>query len=497
MPSIAPALSPEQINQLANRYSGITADSRRVKAGALFVALPRSFEGGQDGADYIDAAINNGASAILTASDIDVQSSATVSVIKSNEPRRDLALLLAARAGAMPQYLALVTGTNGKSSIVQMARELWAKAGDDSASVGTLGIVKEAAGKKTLTNLSHTTPDPEWLYPALAGLQQENIQHVAMEASSHGLHQHRLDGLAKNILSAAMAELSQDHLDYHRTLEHYHDSKLRLFGELLPVGGRAIFWQHSPVAEKISDICKQRGLKKIMMSRGKNPDATLCLLATTPTAAAGQKLEFLFMDKNYTATLPLAGHFQAENALTALLMVMKENTSSELEKFLPHLASLSPIRGRIEKIAEHRDAHFFVDYAHTDAALATILRTLRPFVRGKLIVVFGCGGNRDPFKRPKMGQVANDLADEVIITDDNPRKEKPEAIRKAILATCPKAIEAQNRKQAIALAVAMARAGDIILVAGKGHETGQIVGEEILPFDDGAVIREEIKNAMD
>ena len=482
-------------------YRGITADSRRVKDGFLFVALPPSVDGGQDGRDYIGAAVKNGATAILTndaAAAQKIINDKKVMVIESQNPRRDLSLLLAKTAGAgMPATIALVTGTNGKSSVVQMARELWAKGGVAAASVGTLGIVRTRAGETTTTSLSHTTPDPEWLYPAMANLHGEKIDHVAMEASSHGLHQYRLDGLQGHVAAAAMAELSQDHLDYHKTLANYYDSKLRLFQELLSSGGRAIFWHHCPVAEKISAICDQRQLTKIMMSRQKNGAAALVLRAITPTDNAGQTIEFSFLGRDHQATIPLTGHFQAENALTALMMVMKDNSEEELQRYLPHLATLSPIRGRIEKIAEHRGAHFFVDYAHTDAALATALQTLRPFAKKNLVVVFGCGGDRDPFKRPKMGKVANDLADKIIITDDNPRGEVPSEIRKAIMAACPKGVEGDNRRQAIAMAVAMAGAGDVVLVAGKGHETGQIVGNVTLPFDDAAVIREEIKNVMD
>ncbi|MDI9313713.1 MAG: UDP-N-acetylmuramoyl-L-alanyl-D-glutamate--2,6-diaminopimelate ligase [Hydrotalea sp.] len=490
-------LAPKSIEQLAASHAGITADSRRVAGGWLFVALPPSFSGGQDGRDYIGAAIENGATAILTddgAVAKKISGDKNIAIITSDNPRRDLSLLLSARAGAMPRNIALVTGTNGKSSIVQMARELWARGNLSAASIGTLGIVREGAAAKSTTTLSHTTPDPEWLYPALAALHRDKVDHVAMEASSHGLHQYRLDGIIGQVVAGAMAELSQDHLDYHQTLDHYYQSKLRLFTDILSIGGRAIFWQHCAVAEKISAICDQRQLTKIMMSRKKNSAATLFLSRVTPTDNAGQVMDFQFMGKNYQARIPLTGHFQAENALTALMMVMKDNSAGELQKYLPHLATLSPIRGRIEKIAEHRGAHFFVDYAHTDAALATALQTLRPFTKRNLIVVFGCGGNRDATKRPKMGRVANELADKIIVTDDNPRGEVASKIRAAILAACENGIEAENRRQAIAMAVAMADKGDVVLVAGKGHETGQIIGDKTLPFDDAEVIREEIKN---
>ncbi|MGI9462288.1 MAG: UDP-N-acetylmuramoyl-L-alanyl-D-glutamate--2,6-diaminopimelate ligase [Alphaproteobacteria bacterium] len=499
------------IEQLVLHHKGISADSRRIKKGDLFVALPPSFQAGRNGGDYILSAIKNGATGILTNDKKSVTTllaqencDAGVSIIASDQPRRDLSLLLAAQAGDMPDHLALVTGTNGKSSIVQMARELWQKTGIASASIGTLGVVKGASvEKKYDDNPIHTTPDPEWLYPALAKLKQAGINHVAIEASSHGLHQYRLDGVSKKTTAAAMAELSQDHLDYHLTIDDYYASKLRLFSEILPRNGRAIFWQDMAVADNIANICDKRGLIKTMMCHAKhnNPadkniaGAILSLMAVSPTADAAQKVDFIFMEKHYSITIPLAGYFQVENALTALLLVMADNSESELQKFLPQLAYLSPIRGRLEKIADNQGAIFFVDYAHTAVALKTALMTLRPFTKKNLLVVFGCGGDRDSLKRPKMGQVANHYADKIIITDDNPRGESPVAIRRSIMASCPKGIEAEHRQAAIAMAVKMASAGDVVLVAGKGHETGQMVGDKILPFDDAVVIRQEIKQA--
>lgn len=511
---ISPTLLP-----LLTGYQGINSDSRQIKQGYIFVAMPKATGAldshsishndikNEGGWNYIKAALTNGATAVILPTnyhlDQDTKKLLTdnnTALFFSSEIRRDLSLLAAHYAKQLPKEIILITGTNGKSSSVHIARELWHLMGRPAASIGTLGVYGyNKTGEEINKPAYHTTPDAGQLYQDLHELWGMGINNVAIEASSHGLHQYRLDGIMPS--AAALSELSQDHLDYHKTLEHYYQAKLRLFQELLPRGAKAVFLEHSPVAQQLSEICKARQLQKIMISR--NPyskTAEVVITNITPIKlsmsdiGATMELEFRYQDEDFATTLPMPAEFQAENALLALFTIT--NSVSKIRKILPYFAKIPAIRGRMESVGKSKGAEFFVDYAHTPAALETALNNLRPFVgrHGKLIVVFGCGGNRDTSKRPKMGHIADRLADVVIVTDDNPRDESPASIRAAILATCDKAIEAKDRYQAINMAIKMAEAGDIILVAGKGHETGQTIGKEILPFDDKAVIQEILKS---
>ncbi|MBK8177079.1 MAG: UDP-N-acetylmuramoyl-L-alanyl-D-glutamate--2,6-diaminopimelate ligase [Rhodospirillales bacterium] len=468
------------------RITGLTADSRQVQAGFLFAALAGSRA---DGNAYIDDAVRRGAAAVLAARGTvrqpgaDRGALAPVALIFDDNPRRRFSLLAARFYARQPKTIVAVTGTNGKTSVAWFTRQIWAKLGHVSASLGTLGL--DAPGMRRAGNL--TTPDPVALHQSLAALADAGVDHLAMEASSHGLDQYRLDGT--RIAAAAFTNLTRDHLDYHQTMDAYLAAKLRLFSECVADGGAAVICADSPYAASVRNVAEARQLR--VLTYGRTEGADLRIVAIEPVAE-GQRVRLAVGGSFRTVDLPLAGSFQVENALAAAALVIV--TGGDLDTTIDALPSLAPVRGRMERVAQSRSgASIYVDYAHTPDALAAALTSLRPQVRGRLVVVFGCGGDRDAGKRPQMGRLAAELADRVVITDDNPRSEDAAAIRAAIRAACPDAEEIGGRGEAIAAAVGMLAAGDVLLIAGKGHESGQIVGGTVLPFDDAEVARDAVR----
>lgn len=447
---------------------GLSADSRQVRPGFLYAALRGTRH---DGAAFIDEAVSHGAVAVLAPPGVRIASSNTY-LVTDNNPRRRLSFLAARFFGAQPETVVAVTGTNGKSSVADFVRQIWLSDGRKAGALGTLGVTGEGEGQSG----SLTTPDPITLHQILRDLRDKGIDSLAMEASSHGLSQYRLDGV--RLCAAAFTNLSRDHLDYHETSEDYLFAKLRLFGELLPPHAIAVLNADSDAYEDVANICWARGHRILSVGRG----GDLRLVSHTPSST-GQELEVSYEGRNHRIALPLIGEFQASNALIAAGLAIASGVPSE--KAFGALSALEPVRGRLELAAHHSSgAGIYVDYAHTPDALENVLAALRPHTRGRLHVVFGCGGDRDKGKRALMGEVAARLADSVIVTDDNPRSEDASAIRGEIMSACPSATEIADRMGAIEAAVAGLGAGDMLVIAGKGHEEGQIVGDEILPFDD-------------
>jgi len=461
--------------------AGLAVDSRQVAPGYLFAALPGV---NTDGARFIADALSRGAAAILVPEGMRTEIDAPV--IADKDPRRRLALIAARFFGPQPETAVAVTGTNGKTSVASFLRQLWAKEGFQAASLGTIGVVSPN-GTQTLR---HTTPEPIELHTLLAGLARDGVTHLALEASSHGLQQRRLDGVT--LAAGAFTNISRDHLDYHASFEDYFAQKLRLFGDLLPPGASAVVDMDSEASARVVDEAKSRGLDLVTVGRA---GETLRLVSIGVDGFA-QVLGIEHDGKRYDVPLPLVGDFQAANALVAAGLAMATGTSAE--DVLPSLATLQGARGRLDLAGTAPSgAPIFVDYAHTPDALAKALQALRPYVANRLLVVFGCGGDRDKGKRPQMGAAAVAGSDLAIVTDDNPRSEEPAVIRREILAAAPGAVEIGDRAQAIAEAVAMLKTGDVLLVAGKGHETGQTIGTTVIPFSDhgavAAALTEEAK----
>jgi UDP-N-acetylmuramoyl-L-alanyl-D-glutamate--2,6-diaminopimelate ligase len=463
--------------------TGISADSRQVKPGFLFAALRGTL---RDGRAFAQDAAAKGAVAILTddpaALALDDESRHRIAIVADANPQRLLALIAARFYPRQPATIAAVTGTNGKTSVVHFTRELWAATGRTAASLGTLGFVSPQGRRPGAL----TTPDPVALHRDLAALAAAGVEHAAIEASSHGLAQFRLDGV--RIAAAAFTNLTRDHLDYHGDMAAYRAAKERLFSELLPPGGAAVLNADSPEFAHLAALCRQRGDRIIAYGGAAVADLRILDRQLRPF---GQRISAALFGARHEVDLPLVGAFQAMNALTALGLVVA--TGVALDEALPVLPHLPGVPGRLQFIGETASgAVAFVDYAHTPDALETMLQALRPHAAGRLLVVFGAGGDRDRGKRPLMGKVAAKFADRVYVTDDNPRGEDPAAIRRAILAGVPDAVEIGDRRRAIAAAIGDLHRGDILVIAGKGHETGQIVGAEVLPFDDAAIAREAL-----
>ena len=459
--------------------AGLTADSRAVKPGFLFAALSGSTT---EGARFIGDAIARGASALLVGEGLPVEASEHLAVIVDANPRQRLALMAARFHGAQPETVAAVTGTNGKTSVASFLREVWESEGLSAASLGTVGIVH--AGREEA--LQHTTPDPVAIAAALARLAGEGVTHLALEASSHGLAQYRLDGV--RLAAGAFTNITRDHLDYHPTFEDYLAAKLRLFTDLLPAGAPAVVDMDSPGGEEAADAARQRGLR--LIAAGRKGD-TLRLRAAERDRF-GQILDLAYEGRPVRVRIPLAGDFQAANALVTAGLAL--GLGSPPDAVFAALETLKGAKGRLDMAGRAANgAPVFIDYAHTPDALENALRALRPYVSAKLRVVFGCGGDRDRGKRPQMGAVAVAGADHVIVTDDNPRGEDPAAIRAAIMAAAPGAEEIGDRQTAISAAVAALRTGDVLLVAGKGHENGQIVGKTVIPFSDHEAVARALK----
>jgi UDP-N-acetylmuramoyl-L-alanyl-D-glutamate--2,6-diaminopimelate ligase len=459
--------------------TGLTADSRQVATGYLFAALPGSRA---DGRAYIAEAVQRGAVAVLAPEGTRLPEAAQAAVLLVDpEPRRRLALMAAAFYGRQPRYSAAVTGTNGKTSVASFTRQLWDALGYRAASLGTLGLEPPRPGApKALT-----TPDPVELARVLNELADDGFNYLVMEASSHGLEQYRLDGVT--IQAAAFTNLSRDHLDYHGSMESYFAAKRRLFEALLPTSGTAVLNADVPEFEGLSSLCRARGQRVIGYGRG---GRELKLLDLVPEDAQLQ-LALEIFGRTLRLALPVAGTFQGMNALAALGLVLAEGADEDAA--LDALTKIRGVPGRVERVGiTPAGGQVFVDYAHTPGALKTVLQAVRPHARRRLLVVFGAGGDRDPGKRPLMGEVATRLADVVIVTDDNPRSEPPVEIRAQILTAVPEGIEIDDRRKAIEEAVGELRDGDLLVVAGKGHEQGQIVGNRVLPFDD----REEVRRVI-
>ncbi|WP_243695769.1 UDP-N-acetylmuramoyl-L-alanyl-D-glutamate--2,6-diaminopimelate ligase [Rhodovulum marinum] len=457
------------------RVTGLAIDSRAVKPGFLFAAFPGSRA---HGGDFIQYALRQGAAAILTDAEgaalaADVLAGSDAALIVAEDPRAAFAGAAALWFAAQPATMAAVTGTNGKTSVAHFTRQIWTLLGHAAASLGTTGV--EGAFEAPL---AHTTPDPLTLHRLLAEMTGAGVTHAIMEASSHGLAQARLDGVV--LRAAGFTNFTQDHLDYHETFEEYFAAKAGLFDRVLPADGTAVVNVDDPKGPVIAGIATARGQDVLRV--GTDPGADL-RIAGQRFDATGQDLRLDWQGRARQVRLNLIGGFQAQNvALAAGLAIACGDDPGQVFDTLP---DLSGVRGRMQLAATRANgAAVFVDYAHTPDALATALRALRPHVMGRIVVVFGAGGDRDRGKRPLMGQAAAAHADVVFVTDDNPRSETPSVIRHEVLQGCPEAIEVGDRAEAILRGVDALEPGDALLIAGKGHETGQVVGDDVFPFDD-------------
>lgn len=453
--------------------TGFAIDHRKIATGNVFGA----FRGANfNGEDFIAAAINAGAIAVVAHPDAEVNGAVHIVDV---EPRRVFALMAARFYLPVPQNVAAVTGTNGKTSTSEMTRQIWRMSGLNSASIGTLGVTTSDEQVKT----GLTTPDIVTFLSNMSGLAREGVSHVVFEASSHGLSQFRTEGLPVQV--AAFTNLSRDHLDYHGDMESYFEAKIRLFDEVVDQNGTAVIWADDSWSDKVIERAKLRGLK--IFTVGEQGES-LKLVARKPTQL-GQILTIKVGEDVHRISLPLIGAYQAANILCAAGIVL--STGGEITDVIDHIPRVQPVKGRLERaVITNSGAPIYVDYAHTPDGLRAAIEALRPHVKAKLVTVFGAGGDRDKGKRREMGQVASDLSDIVIVTDDNPRGEEPAAIRAEILAATHDAIEIGDRREAIATAIDIAEADDIVLLAGKGHEQGQIIGDRVIPFDDVEVARE-------
>ena len=451
--------------------TGLAVDSRAVKPGDLFFALAGSKT---DGAGFIDSAIASGAVAI--AGDHPPQRACRVPFVATPNPRRALALAAAKFYPGQPATIVAVTGTSGKTSVTAFTRQIWQRLGHASASIGTIGLVSE---KRTIYG-SLTTPDPIALHRQLDEIAAEGVTHLAFEASSHGLDQYRLDGV--RVSAGGFTNLTRDHMDYHPDVAHYLAAKLRLFRDLVAADGAAVISADHDCSQAVIDAARAKNLRIVAVgSKGDGAGEGIRLIGAEIDGFA-QKLDLEHRGRRHAVRLPLVGEFQIENALVAAGLAI--GTGSEPQAVFAELELLEGAKGRLEQVAERNGAPIFVDYAHKPDALAKALQALRPYAKRKLVVVFGAGGDRDAGKRPLMGAIAVENADSVIVTDDNPRSENPELIRSAILSTAKGAKEIGDRAEAIRTAIAGLEPGDALLIAGKGHETGQIVGDHTLPFSD-------------
>jgi UDP-N-acetylmuramoyl-L-alanyl-D-glutamate--2,6-diaminopimelate ligase len=448
--------------------SGLAADSRAVKPGDLFFALAGSKT---DGARFVEQAIAAGAVAVVGEN---LPANDRVPCIAVPNPRRALALAAAKFYPRQPAVIAAVTGTSGKTSVAAFTRQIWQRLGHSAASIGTIGLVSP---KRSVYG-SLTTPDPVALHRQLDEIAGEGVTHLALEASSHGLDQHRLDGI--RIAAGAFTNLSRDHMDYHPDVAHYLNAKLRLFRDLIVDGGAAVISADHDCSQAAIDAARSRKLRVITV--GRKADGAGIRLMRAAIDGFAQKLVLEHSGRKRELRLPLVGEFQIENALVAAGLAIV--TGSGADAVFSALGHLEGAKGRLERVGERNGAPIFVDYAHKPDALAKALQALRPYAKRKLVVVFGAGGDRDAGKRPLMGEIAARNADTIIVTDDNPRSENPAAIRAAILATAKGARDIGDRAEAIRTAIAGLQPGDVLLIAGKGHETGQIVGDSTLAFSD-------------
>jgi UDP-N-acetylmuramoyl-L-alanyl-D-glutamate--2,6-diaminopimelate ligase len=457
--------------------AGVTADSRKAEAGFLFVAIAGAKA---DGAHFARAAVNAGAVAVAAEQKPDGLPD-TVAFVPVANARRALSFAAAKFYPGQPATIAAVTGTSGKTSVAAFTRQIWATIGLQAASIGTVGVVSPRGE----TYGSLTTPDPVELHRTLDRLASGRVTHLALEASSHGLDQHRLDGV--RIAAGAFTNLSRDHLDYHATIEDYLAAKLRLFSDLVVPSGTAVIDVDDCYAAQVVEVAKKRGLK--IMTVGEKGDGIR--LVSGAIDGFAQVVTLAHDGKDYKVKLPLVGGFQVQNAAVAAGLAIATGSNPTL--VFAALDHLTGAKGRLELAGTRNGAPIFIDYAHKPDALAKALAALRPYTSGRLIVVFGCGGDRDVGKRPIMGRIAAENADRVIVTDDNPRSENPAAIRAAILAAAPGATEIGDRGEAIRRSIASLQNGDVLLIAGKGHETGQIVGDKVLKFSDHDAVADALR----
>ena len=474
---VLPSEIPIPTGADAINVSGITAASAAVTPGMIFAGLPGTKV---DGATYISDAVARGARVVIAGRGKARPVPAGVTLIEVDNPRRALAMIAAKLAGAQPACAVAVTGTSGKTSVADFTRQIFTQLGRQAASVGTIGVVKPSGAIYG----SLTTPDPVTLHATLASLAAEGVTHLAFEASSHGLDQYRLDGV--KLTAGAFTNLGRDHMDYHPTVDSYFAAKMRLFRKILKPGQTAVINADSAHASDVIAVARTRDLN-VMTVGTKGQTLRLISLANDGFA---QRLKIEAGGRTFDVLLPLVGAYQVENALVAAGLAIA--TGEDTAAVLAALPGLKGVPGRLEIIGEFKDGLAIVDYAHKPEALSAALAACRPFVSGKLICVFGCGGDRDKGKRPIMGEIAVKAADVVIVTDDNPRSETPAVIRKEILDAAPGAREIGDRAEAIAAAVAIMGKGDVVLIAGKGHETGQIIGTTVVPFSD----HEELRRAM-
>ncbi|AWK87511.1 UDP-N-acetylmuramoyl-L-alanyl-D-glutamate--2,6-diaminopimelate ligase [Azospirillum thermophilum] len=457
--------------------TGLTADSRAVRPGFVFAALPGTRA---DGRGFIADALSRGAAAVLAPAGTVLPAGAAAVLVEDANPRLAFARMAAAFHGhRQPGTVVAVTGTNGKTSTVQFVRQIWEHMGNRAASLGTLGLIAPGMGGYA----AMTTPDPVALHAQLAAVRDAGIDHLAMEASSHGLDQFRLDGV--RLAAAGFTNLTRDHLDYHGSMEAYRDAKAMLFDRVLPPGGTAVLNADSDHFSHYAAICTNRGHRVL----GYGLAGRELRVNGVEPLAHGQRLDLTVLGRDLTIDLPLAGRFQAWNVLCALGLVI--GSGGDRDGALDALPLLEGVQGRLQHVATHPSgAAVYVDFAHTPDALETVLRALRPHAGRNLVVVFGCGGDRDRGKRPVMGELAGRLADRAIVTDDNPRTEDPAFVRSEVLAGAPDRLEEiGDRREAIRAAVRGLRAGDLLVVAGKGHEQGQTIGTEVRPFDDATEAR--------
>ncbi len=479
------ALSGGEFPEIEKQISGpvgdllitaVTADSRQAALGSLFVALHGNRA---DGAAFVADAVAKGARAVVVPMDVAVE--AEVPVLKAENPRLFLSKAAARFFGLQPEVMVAVTGTAGKTSVASFTRQIWAHAGFAAAMVGTTGVVSPTRNEYG----SLTTPDPVSLHKLLAELAREGVTHAAMEASSHGLDQYRLHGV--KMTAGAFTNLGRDHMDYHPTIENYLEAKLRLFRELLPAGAPAVIFADDKYSQRVIDTAVESGLEVRTVGR----KGAFLTLKRVEHFRHKQTAEIHCDGEIYEVDIPLAGDFQVANALVAAGLAIATGVTPPM--VMAALEKLTGASGRLELVGHTDDgALAYVDYAHKPEALENVLTSVRPFTTGRVIVVFGCGGDRDKGKRPLMGEIASRLADVVIVTDDNPRSEVPAEIRAEIMAAAPGALEIGDRGEAIRYACDMLETGDTLIVAGKGHEEGQIVGDKVLPFSDQA----EIEHAL-
>ena len=464
----------DKIDFREQNIAGITTDSRLVKDNTLFVAIDGVQ---QDGADFIPSAIDNGATVIVCTrgalKTIPDAYRAKATFIEYENTRQAVSILACEFYRPQPDCIVGVTGTNGKTSVAEFTRQLWSATGLKSASIGTLGV----STGDYVPGESLTTPDAITLHRNLNQLKQDKIDHIAIEASSHGLDMHRLDGVKLN--AAAFTNLSRDHLDYHQTMQNYRACKFRLFDELLPCSGTAVLNADCAEYDSLFNTCRDRGIKVLSYGLNRGEIRTI----SHSVQPHGFSITLDILGQRFEADLPLLGEFQISNLLAAIGLVTASGSKPEM--VIPHISRLKGIQGRMQRAGSLKNgATAYVDFAHTPAGLETVLKSARPHTTGKLHVVFGCGGDRDGGKRPLMAQVAEQYADSVIITDDNPRTEDATTIRKQAMQGAKDAIEIAGRDKAIDHALQGLNDNDILIIAGKGHEQGQIVGTEILPFDD-------------